>query len=127
MTNRQDPDKVIERLKMILAEMGYRDVEMWHHNGAYRPDGTPVIASFADDVPAAIWWKASTLMGPHSCWSCYLDTHAQPGSDVGIRCSQGDCSNPGGPAEAPRELLIRKQEYQPPIQQGNIDNEWWRR
>lgn len=123
MTPPTDPEEYIKRLRMILFEMGYRDVEIWHHENQYRPDGTPVVASFGDEVPPAVWWKSGTLMGPSPCWACYQQ--AQADRDVGLRCVAGNCSNPQGPAEAPRELLIKAEDYSP--RQRQKDDEWWRR
>lgn len=92
-----DAEMVMERLRMALAELGYKDAPLYSR-GIFR-DGWPAIALPPSAVPDAVWWTASSLVyDVIACWACW-------NARTGTACINGNCAHPDGPARPPRELL----------------------
>jgi hypothetical protein len=99
--SREQAEAAVPRVKALLAEMGWGDVQVEASPRSNREDWQVGVTV---DVPNAVAWQAWRLAGvPMACWSC----HWMNGDyEANRACNDGNCAHPEGPATPPRELLV---------------------
>lgn len=100
-------EEQIRRTRICLAEIGLEDIDI--QQIGTRDDGIPIIGTSAA-IPPAIGWQVAHLLSQKEgvamcCWSCYIaEALGTPGRAA--ECRAGQCREPNGPQQPPREQLI---------------------
>jgi hypothetical protein len=99
----------LKRVQMALAEAGFPEEAKECTVGPSDADPTQSTVYIPREVPLAIIWQTAKVTGgTHGvipCWACFIATRERRNRQIALDCAAGNCRNPTGEKEPPRELL----------------------
>lgn len=105
-----DAEEYVERLRLCLFEVGYRDVHFTIHG--WLETGLPWVSTPGEVVPVQLAYMAARLAimrdfpdVPASCYGCFRLSFETQSNKASAFCRSGECVT-GGPAWPSHEELL---------------------